>query len=70
MLTVLESLLKSPIDLIKSFFLTSLFEIKKSLGHLLSNLFRGFEICHEFLLIHLVLSFQQDLQSMKSRHQL
>lgn len=63
LLTVLESLLKSAVDLINSFLLTLLLEVVKSLSHLLADLFRGFQVSHEFLLVKMVFSLQKGLQS-------
>jgi hypothetical protein len=64
-LTVLKSLFKSAVNLIDSLFLTPLLQLVEALGHLLPDLLGGFQVGHEFLLIHLVLSLQKSPQSIK-----
>ena len=63
MFTVFESLLKAFVHLILTLLLSPLLEVHQSLGHLLSDLLGGLKVGHELLLVHLVLSFKERLES-------
>ena len=63
LLTVLEPLLESAVDLVDAFLLALVLELVEALGHLLADLLGGLEVGHELLLVDLVLSFQERSQS-------
>ena len=60
---VLESLLKSAVDLINSLFLTSLLKLVKPNSHLFSDLLGGFKVGHELLFVNTVLGIKKGLES-------
>jgi hypothetical protein len=62
-LTVLEALLKTLVDLFLAFLLTALLEVFEALGHLLADLLGGLQVRHEFLLVLSVFGVQELLQS-------
>ena len=63
MLTVLEPLLESAVDLVDAFLLALVLELVEALGHLLADLLGGLEVGHELLLVDLVLRLQERSQS-------
>jgi len=63
LLTVLEPLLESAVDLVDAFLLALVLELVEALGHLLADLLGGLEVGHELLLVDLVLRLQKRSQS-------
>lgn len=63
LLTVLEPLLESAVDLVDAFLLALVLELVEALGHLLADLLGGLEVGHELLLVDLVLRLQERSQS-------
>jgi len=63
LLTVLEPLFESSVDLFLSFVFPLRLQVDESLGHLFADLLGGFEVGHELLLVDAVLRLQQRLQS-------
>ena len=63
MLTVLEPLLESAVDLVDAFLLALVLELVEALGHLLADLLGGLEVGHELLLVDFVLRLQERSQS-------
>ena len=63
MLTVLEPLLESAVDLVDAFLLALVLELVEALSHLLADLLGGLEVGHELLLVDLVLRLQERSQS-------
>lgn len=63
LLTVLEPLLESAVDLVDALLLALVLELVEALGHLLADLLGGLEVGHELLLVDLVLRLQERSQS-------